>query len=42
VREVVAFDLAISAQGFGREPDLYEWAVCAPEPGPVPAKTGFD
>jgi transcriptional regulator GlxA family with amidase domain len=42
VREVVAFDLAIPAQVFGREPGLYEWAVCAPEPGPVPAETGFD
>src|SRR5215217_6161977 len=40
--EVVAFDLAIAAQVFGREPDLYSWAVCAPEPGPVPSETGFD
>jgi transcriptional regulator GlxA family with amidase domain len=42
VREVVAFDLAIPAQVFGREPDLYEWAVCAPTPGRVPTETGFD
>jgi AraC family transcriptional activator FtrA len=40
--EVVAFDLAIPAQIFGREPDLYEWAVCAPEPGPVATENGFD
>ena len=39
--EVVAFDLAIPAQIFGREPDLYEWAVCAPEPGPVATENGF-
>src|SRR5918996_884700 len=42
VNEVVAFDLAIPAQVFGREPDLYDWVVCAPEPGLVPAETGFD
>jgi transcriptional regulator GlxA family with amidase domain len=42
VKEVVAFDLAIPAQVFGREPDLYQWAVCAPEAGPVAAETGFD
>jgi transcriptional regulator GlxA family with amidase domain len=42
VGEVVAFDLSIPAQVFGREPSLYSWAVCAPEPGPVPAETGFD
>ena len=40
--EVVAFDLAIPAQVFGREPDLYAWAVCAPEPGAVPTENGFD
>src|SRR5215207_2335013 len=40
--EVVAFDLAIPAQVFGREPTLYGWAVCAPAPGPVPTETGFD
>jgi transcriptional regulator GlxA family with amidase domain len=40
--EVVAFDLAIPAQIFGREPDLYDWAVCAPEVGPVATENGFD
>ena len=40
--EVVAFDLAIPAQVFGREPERYAWAVCAPVPGPVPTETGFD
>jgi transcriptional regulator GlxA family with amidase domain len=40
--EVVAFDLAIPAQVFGREPERYSWAVCAPAPGPVPTETGFD
>jgi transcriptional regulator GlxA family with amidase domain len=40
--EVVAFDLAIPAQVFGREPELYEWAVCAPGAAPVPTETGFD
>lgn len=42
VGEVVAFDLAIPAQVFGRSPALYSWAVCAPVAGPVPAETGFD
>jgi transcriptional regulator GlxA family with amidase domain len=42
VNEVVAFDLAIPAQIFGREPELYDWAVCASEPGPVSTETGFD
>jgi transcriptional regulator GlxA family with amidase domain len=42
VNEVVAFDLAIPAQVFGREPERYSWAVCAPAPGPVPTETGFD
>jgi transcriptional regulator GlxA family with amidase domain len=42
VGEVVAFDLAIPAQVFGRERSLYSWAVCAPAPGPVPAETGFE
>ena len=42
VNEVVAFDLGIPAQVFGREPHLYKWAVCAPAPGAVPAETGFD
>jgi AraC family transcriptional regulator, transcriptional activator FtrA len=27
---------------FGREPDHYAWAVCAPEAGLVPTETGFD
>jgi transcriptional regulator GlxA family with amidase domain len=40
--EVVAFDLAIPDQVFGREPELYAWAVCAPAAGPVPTETGFD
>jgi transcriptional regulator GlxA family with amidase domain len=40
--EVVAFDLAIPAQIFGRERRLYEWVVCGPEPGPVPTENGFD
>ena len=38
----MAFDLAIPAQIFGREPDLYDWAVCAPESGPVATENGFD
>jgi transcriptional regulator GlxA family with amidase domain len=38
--EVVAFDLSIPAQVFGREHDLYDFAVCAPEPA-VPTETGF-
>jgi transcriptional regulator GlxA family with amidase domain len=42
VNEVVAFDLAIPAQVFGREPELYSWAVCAPAAGAVPTETGFD
>jgi transcriptional regulator GlxA family with amidase domain len=40
--EVVAFDLAIPAQIFGRERQLYDWVVCAPQPGPVPTENGFD
>jgi transcriptional regulator GlxA family with amidase domain len=40
--EVVAFDLAIPDQVFGREPELYSWAVCAPAPGPVATENGFD
>jgi transcriptional regulator GlxA family with amidase domain len=40
--EVVAFDLAIPDQVFGREPELYAWAVCAPAARPVPTETGFD
>src|SRR6202042_1690756 len=40
--DVVAFDLSIAAQVFGsRSEDLYEFAVCAAEPGPVPTTTGF-
>src|SRR6476659_1766977 len=41
--EVVAFDLAIPAQIFGRfpSPSPYSFAVCAPEPGSVPTTTGF-
>jgi transcriptional regulator GlxA family with amidase domain len=39
---VVAFDLAIPAQVFGKEPDRYAWAVCAPTPGRVATETGFD
>jgi transcriptional regulator GlxA family with amidase domain len=42
VGEVVAFDLSIPAQVFGRAPRLYEWAVCAPAAGPVPTENGFD
>jgi transcriptional regulator GlxA family with amidase domain len=40
--EVVAFDLAIPAQIFGRERQLYDWVVCAPQPGTVPTENGFD
>jgi transcriptional regulator GlxA family with amidase domain len=40
--EVVAFDLAIPAQIFGRERRLYDWAVCGAAPGPVPTENGFD
>src|SRR6202020_2706566 len=40
--DVVAFDLSIAAQVFGsRSEDLYDSAVCAAEPGPVPTTTGF-
>ena len=42
VGEVVAFDLGIPAQVFGREPDRYAWAVCGPAPGAYPTETGFD
>src|SRR5215213_9291372 len=42
VNEVVAFDLAIPDQVFGREPARYSWAVCAPEPGRVATENGFD
>jgi transcriptional regulator GlxA family with amidase domain len=40
--EVVAFDLSIPAQVFGQAPDLYEFAVCAPVAGVMPAEVGFD
>jgi len=40
--EVVAFDLSIPAQVFGQEPELYEFAVCAPVAGVMPTETGFD
>src|SRR6476659_8240726 len=41
--EVVAFDLAIPAQIFGRfpSPSPYSFEVCAPEPGSVPTTTGY-
>ena len=40
--EVVAFDLSIAAQVFGnRDEGMYEFAVCAAAPGPVPTTTGF-
>ena len=41
--EVVAFDLAIPAQIFGRwpAPAPYSFEVCAPEPGAVPTTTGY-
>ena len=41
--EVVAFDLAIPAQIFGRwpAPAPYSFEVCAPEPGQVPTTTGY-
>jgi transcriptional regulator GlxA family with amidase domain len=38
--EVVAFDLSIPAQVFGRERRLYDFKVCAPTPA-VPTETGF-
>jgi AraC family transcriptional activator FtrA len=40
--EVVAIDLSIAAQILGRQPDRYAFAVCAPQPGPLPTETGFD
>jgi transcriptional regulator GlxA family with amidase domain len=47
LERVVAFDLSIPAQVFGRpDPDLgadgYTFAVCAARPGPVATTTGFD
>jgi transcriptional regulator GlxA family with amidase domain len=41
VGEVVAFDLAIADEVFGREPALYRWTICAPAPGPVRTETGL-
>jgi transcriptional regulator GlxA family with amidase domain len=43
VPEVVAFDLSIPAQIFGRSEarHLYEFTVCAERPGPVDSTTGF-
>jgi len=39
---VVAFDLSIAAQVFGyRDEEIYEFTLCAPEPGPIPTTTGF-
>jgi transcriptional regulator GlxA family with amidase domain len=40
--EVVAFDLSIPAQVFGQERQLYDFSVCAPIAGPMPAETGFE
>ncbi|HEX3930399.1 MAG TPA: helix-turn-helix domain-containing protein [Nocardioides sp.] len=41
--DVVAFDLSIPSQVFGRwaEPAPYSFEVCGPQPGPVPTTTGF-
>ena len=41
--EVVAFDLSIPAQVFGRfaDPAPYSFQVCTPTPGSVPTTTGF-
>jgi transcriptional regulator GlxA family with amidase domain len=41
--EVVAFDLSIPAQVFGRwqAPAPYSFEVCTPVPGPVPTTTGY-
>ena len=41
--EVVAFDLSIPAQVFGRfrDPAPYSFTVCTPTPGTVPTTTGF-
>lgn len=41
--DVVAFDLSIPAQVFGRSaaPSLYSFEVCTPSPGQVPTTTGF-
>src|SRR5688572_19704675 len=41
--QVVALDLAIPAQIFGRGPAPYAWTVCAPGgPCQVPTENGFD
>ena len=40
--EVVALDLAIPAQVFGRSHDLYDWAVCGPAAGAMPTENGFE
>jgi transcriptional regulator GlxA family with amidase domain len=41
--QVVALDLAIPAQVFGRGPAPYAWTVCAPGgPCQVPTENGFD
>jgi AraC family transcriptional activator FtrA len=41
--DVVAFDLSIPSQVFGRwaEPAPYSFEVCGPQPGLVPTTTGF-
>ena len=41
--EVVAFDLSIPAQMFGRwpTPAPYSFEVCGPAAGPVPTTTGY-
>jgi transcriptional regulator GlxA family with amidase domain len=41
--EVVAFDLSIPAQVFGRfrDPSAYSFEICTPTPGSVPTTTGF-
>jgi AraC family transcriptional activator FtrA len=41
--EVVAFDLSIPAQVFGRfrDPAPYDFEICTPTPGSVPTTTGF-
>jgi AraC family transcriptional activator FtrA len=41
--EVVAFDLSIPAQVFGRfgDPAPYSFEICTPDPGAVPTTTGF-
>jgi AraC family transcriptional activator FtrA len=43
IPQVVAFDLSIPAQVFGRfaDPAPYSFEICTPSPGPVPTTTGF-